>query len=160
MTSNLGSDMIHQRFDGIKPSEFDRAYELAISDVNELLKQTIRPEFLNRIDETILFLPLTKENIKEIAEIHIVRLVKMLKQQNIHLVVKADALNWIAAAGYDPFFGARPIKRVIQKKVMNELSKAILANKIDQTQNVVLDLFDDKIVFRKPINEEEEIAIG
>ena len=160
MTSNLGSDMIHQRFDGIKPSEFDRAYELAKSDVNELLKQTIRPEFLNRIDETILFLPLTKENIKEIAEIHIVRLVKMLKQQNIHLVVKADALNWIAEAGYDPFFGARPIKRVIQKKVMNELSKAILANKIDQTQNVVLDLFDDKIVFRKPINEEEEIAIG
>jgi len=159
MTSNLGSNLIHERFEGIKESEFDRTAEQAKSDVLELLRQTIRPEFLNRIDETIMFQPLTRSNINEIVAIQIKGLKERLKEQQINLVVKDEALNWIAESGYDPFFGARPVKRVIQKMVMNELSKAILGNQIDTSQNVVLDIFDGKMVFRRPINEEEEIEI-
>ncbi|GAB5418492.1 MAG: ATP-dependent chaperone ClpB [Crocinitomicaceae bacterium] len=160
MTSNLGSNIIHERFDGVSGEEFDRATGQAKSDVMELLRQTIRPEFLNRIDETIMFQPLTKENINDIVAIQMNTLKNRLKEQQINLVIKEDALNWIAEAGYDPFFGARPVKRVIQKMVMNELSKAILGNQIDTSQNVVLDIFDDKMVFRRPINEEEEFLIG
>jgi len=159
MTSNLGSDLIHERFDGIKESEMERAAELAKRDVSDLLKQTIRPEFLNRIDETILFLPLTKKDIEQITRIQLNGLTKKLKTQGITLIIKEETVKWIAEVGFDPFFGARPIKRVIQKKVMNELSKALLANTIDATKNVILDVFDDQVVFRKPINEEEEIAI-
>jgi len=157
MTSNLGSNLIHERFDGIKESEYERAGELAKADVLGLLKQTIRPEFLNRIDETIMFLPLTKANVHDIVELQLNQLKKRLALQDIRLVVTDDAKNWIAEAGYDPFFGARPVKRVIQKQVMNELSKAILSNTIDTTQNIVMDVFDDKIIFRKPISETEEV---
>ena len=160
MTSNLGSELIHERFEDIKPAELDQAAGRAKTDVLELLKQTIRPEFLNRIDETILFLPLTMENVKEIAEIQLNMLTDKLKEQNINLIIKEEAFNWIAEAGYDPFFGARPIKRVIQKHVMNELSKAILSDSIDISKNVILDIFDGKIVFRKPINIEEEVVLG
>jgi ATP-dependent Clp protease ATP-binding subunit ClpB len=160
MTSNLGSDAIHEHFDSIKISEFEEASKKAKTDVMELLKQSVRPEFLNRIDETILFLPLTKDDIKEIVKIQLNLMRKKLTAQNINLVIKEDAFNWIAEMGYDPFFGARPIKRVIQKNVMNELSKALLSDRIDTSQNVILDVFDDQVVFRKPINEEEEVSIS
>ena len=160
MTSNLGSDLIHEKFDNIKPAEFGKAKEQAKFAVFELLKQTIRPEFLNRIDETILFLPLTKEDVKEIAGIQLNQLKKKLFVQNIRLVINPEAYDWIAETGYDPFFGARPVKRVIQKNVMNELSKAILSDKIDTTKNVVMDVFDGQIVFRMPINETEETYIA
>lgn len=159
MTSNLGSNLIHERFEGIKESEFERTAEQAKSDVLELLKQTIRPEFLNRIDETIMFQPLTRQDINAIVSIQMEALKARLKEQQMNLVVKEEALLWIAEAGYDPFFGARPVKRVIQKMVMNELSKAILGNQIDTTQNVVLDIFDGKMVFRRPINEAEETLV-
>jgi len=160
MTSNLGSSTIHEKFDGVKAGEFERAGESAKMEVLELLRQTIRPEFLNRIDETILFLPLTKENIRDIVSIHINNLIVKLHEQGIRLFVTADAFDWIADAGYDPFFGARPVKRVIQKQVMNELSKSILGDKIDTSQNVVMDVFDGKIVFRKPIRVEEEVEVS
>ena len=160
MTSNLGSDLIHQSFDDIKLSEFDAATENAKMNVMEMLKQTIRPEFLNRIDETILFPPLTRKNIKEIVQLQLDQLKKKLLEQDIKLVINKDAFDWIAEAGYDPFYGARPIKRVIQKHVMNELSKNILADNLDLSKNIVMDLFDGKIVFRKPINEEEEVAVS
>lgn len=160
MTSNLGSEIIHEKFDNIKPSEFDSAKEKAKNGVFELLKHTIRPEFLNRIDETILFLPLTKEDVKEIVGIQLNQLKKKLYTQNIRLVINPEAYDWIAETGYDPFFGARPVKRVIQKNVMNELSKAILSDKIDMTKTVVMDVFDGKIVFRMPINELEETYIS
>lgn len=159
MTSNLGSNLIHEKFDGIKPAEFDRAAEQAKMEVLDLLKKTIRPEFLNRIDETIMFLPLTKEDVSAIVDIQLSQLKKKLKEQDIKLVITEDAREWIAEAGYDPFFGARPIKRVIQKQVMNELSKAILSEKIDKSQNVVMDMFEGKIIFRKPVNENEEVSI-
>ncbi|OFZ45428.1 MAG: ATP-dependent chaperone ClpB, partial [Bacteroidetes bacterium RIFCSPHIGHO2_02_FULL_44_7] len=159
MTSNLGSQLIHEEFDNIPSAEFEAAAERTKIKVLELLKQTIRPEFLNRIDETILFLPLTKENVREIVKIQLNELVKKLIEQNIHLVISEEASQWVANIGYDPFFGARPVKRVIQKQIMNALSKAILSGQIDTSKNVVMDLFDDQIVFRKPINSDEEIVV-
>jgi ATP-dependent Clp protease ATP-binding subunit ClpB len=157
MTSNLGSSIIHEMFDDTKEKDFDSIAEKAKIKVIELLKQTIRPEFLNRIDETILFLPLTKQNIKEIVQIQLNQLIVLLAEKEINLLVTNDAFEYIAKVGYDPFFGARPIKRVIQKQVLNELSKALLSGTIDREQNVVMDMFDGKIVFRKPINAQEEI---
>ena len=154
MTSNLGSTMIHEAFENVTPSTFEKARTKAKLNVLELLKQTIRPEFLNRIDETLLFLPLTKENVKEIVQIQLNQLINKLKENEIELVVSPEAFNWIATVGYDPFFGARPVKRVIQKNVLNELSKAMLSGTIDKTQAVVMDVFDGKIVFRKPIKSE------
>jgi ATP-dependent Clp protease ATP-binding subunit ClpB len=156
MTSNLGSQLIHEAFDDIKPEEFERASKKAKFDVMELLKQTIRPEFLNRIDETILFMPLTKANVREIVQIQLDKLKQQLLEKDIRLVVTEDAFEHITQEGYDPFFGARPVKRVIQREVLNELSKALLSGKIDRSQNVVMDIFDTKIVFRKPILEAEE----
>lgn len=156
MTSNLGSHLIQETFDGIKPAEIERATEKARMLVLELLRQTIRPEFLNRIDETIMFTPLTKENLREIVHIQMDNLKAMLKEKDINLKITEDAFDWIAEAGYDPHFGARPVKRVIQKQVLNELSKALLAGTIDASKPVVMDIFDGRIVFRKPINEVEE----
>ncbi len=157
MTSNLGSHLIQETFDGIKAGEEDRATEKAKMLVMELLKQTIRPEFLNRIDETIMFTPLTKDNLKQIVHIQMNQLSELLKEKDIHLHVTTEAFDWIAEAGYDPQFGARPVKRVIQKQVLNELSKALLSGTIDTSKTVVMDIFDTKIVFRKPITEAEEV---
>jgi ATP-dependent Clp protease ATP-binding subunit ClpB len=154
MTSNLGSHLIHENFDTIKPAEFDRAAEKAKLQVLELLRQTIRPEFLNRIDETILFLPLTRQNIEEIVELQLNILKKQLKEKDINLLITKDAFNWITEAGYDPFFGARPVKRVIQKQVLNELSKALISGSIDRSEDVVMDVFDDKIIYRKSIKSD------
>jgi len=154
MTSNLGSHLIHENFDHIKPVEYERAAEKAKIQVLELLRQTIRPEFLNRIDETILFLPLTRQNIEEIVELQLNILKKQLKEKDINLLITKDAFNWITEAGYDPFFGARPVKRVIQKQVLNELSKALISGSIDRSENVVMDVFDDKIIYRKSIKSD------
>jgi len=156
MTSNIGSNVIHEKFDGIKPAEFERAREKAKFELMELLKQTIRPEFLNRIDETIMFDPLTVENIKQIVHIQLNNLKKVLIEKDIKLVVTDEAFDHIAEVGFDPFFGARPVKRVIQREVLNELSKSILAGKVDTSSNVIMDIFDGKIVFRRPISEKEE----
>jgi ATP-dependent Clp protease ATP-binding subunit ClpB len=156
MTSNLGSSVIHEMFDAIDEKDFEKVADKAKVKVMELLRQTIRPEFLNRIDETIMFLPLTKQNVKEIVQIQLNQLTVLLAEKEIKLVVTKEAFEYIARIGYDPFFGARPIKRVIQKQVLNELSKALLSGSIDKEQNVVMDMFDEKIVFRKPINIQEE----
>lgn len=158
MTSNIGSHIIQENFDNMVSGQEEQVKENTRIELLSHLKQTVRPEFINRIDETILFTPLTKENTLSIVHIQLDQLKERLKQNDINLVIKEDAVEWIAEAGYDPHFGARPIKRVIQKQVLNELSKQILAQTIDTSHNVVMDLFDDKIVFRKPISEEEEVA--
>lgn len=160
MTSNMGAEIIHENFDGITPGQEEQAKERTRMALLEYLKQKIRPEFLNRIDETILFTPLTKADILEIVDIQLDNLKERLKANNIKLVVKQDALDHIAENGYDPHFGARPVKRVIQKELLNELSKELLAQRIETSSNVIVDLFDGKIVFRKPINEEEENLIA
>jgi ATP-dependent Clp protease ATP-binding subunit ClpB len=152
MTSNLGSHLIQETFEGKMESELEAAGEKAKLLVLELLKQTIRPEFLNRIDETIMFTPLTKGDIRKIVEIQLSNLKRMLLEKEIKLVVTEHAFDHIAEVGYDPQFGARPVKRVIQKQVLNELSKALLSGTIDISDNVVMDVFDHKIVFRKPIH--------
>lgn len=156
MTSNLGSSIIHDRMDGKLPNQLESAAVQAKKEVLELLRQTIRPEFLNRIDETILFLPLTMDNVLEIVGIQLENLKTNLREKEIDLFITEDAFKWIAEAGYDPYFGARPVKRVIQKNVLNELSKALLSGTIDTSQKVVMDVFDGKIIFRKPVFEEEE----
>jgi ATP-dependent Clp protease ATP-binding subunit ClpB len=158
MTSNLGSDIIQESFEGVKPGEEERVFEQTKMRVFELLKQTIRPEFLNRIDETIMFKPLSREDILSIVNIQLNGLKKLLLQNDIKLVPTDEALQYIADAGYDPQFGARPVKRVIQRQLLNELSKQILSGTIDKTNNVVMDVFDGKIVFRKPIYDHETIS--
>ena len=156
MTSNMGSDVIQEAFEGMKPGEEDRVLEQTKTAVFELLRRNIRPEFLNRIDETIMFRPLTKEDIIKIVHIQMDGLKKLLLESDIRLVLTDDAINYIAEAGYDPQFGARPVKRVIQRQILNELSKQILSGTIDKSQNVVMDVFENKVVFRKPIRQEEE----
>jgi ATP-dependent Clp protease ATP-binding subunit ClpB len=157
MTSNLGSSIIHERFEKVKEKEFEATAEKAKIEVMELLRQTIRPEFLNRVDEIIMFTPLTMENVRQIVQIQLDVLKDKLKTMDLTLYVTKDAFEYISEIGYDPFFGARPIKRVIQKQVLNELSKALLSGTIDRTKNIVMDVFDGKMVFRKPITETEEV---
>jgi ATP-dependent Clp protease ATP-binding subunit ClpB len=156
MTTNMGASIIQENFDNAKEAELPRIKEKTQMELLEFLKQEIRPEFLNRIDEQILFTPLTKDDTKQIVDIQLRNLKEQLKKNHINLIVKDDVIDWIAEAGHDPHFGARPVKRVIQKSILNELSKDLLAQKIDTSQNVVVDLFDGKVVFRKPISEEEE----
>ncbi|MEY2652366.1 MAG: hypothetical protein RLZZ321_1459 [Bacteroidota bacterium] len=159
MTSNLGSSLIHERFEKAKEQDFPEIAERTKVEVLDLLKQNIRPEFLNRIDEQILFLPLTRTYVAQIVQLQLEALKLKLKEMGIQLVLTPDAFDHILELGYDPFFGARPVKRVIQKQVLNELSKALLAQNIDKSKNVVMDMFDGKIVFRKPIHESEELPV-
>jgi ATP-dependent Clp protease ATP-binding subunit ClpB len=141
----------------VKEKDFDETAEKAKIEVMELLRQTIRPEFLNRVDEVIMFTPLTMTNVKQIVQIQLDGLKHKLKEMDLSLHITQDAFDHIAEIGYDPFFGARPIKRVIQKQVLNELSKALLSGNIDRTKNIVMDVFDGKMVFRKPITALEEV---
>ncbi len=157
LTSNLGSHLIQEAFDGVKETEMEAATEKAKFAVMELLKQTIRPEFLNRIDETIVFTPLNKRYLKEIVQLQLTQLEKVLLEKGIHIFITEEAKNHLVDSSYDPHFGARPVKRAIQKQVMNELSKAILGDTLDLTKTVVMDIFDSKIVFRKAISDKEEL---
>ncbi len=157
MTTNMGADIIQTNFNNITDAEILSAKERTHMELFEFLKTQIRPEFLNRIDENILFTPLTKDNIKDIVTIQLNSLRKRLDENDIKLFIKEDVIDWIAEAGFDPHFGARPVKRVIQKSILNELSKDLLAQKVDTSNNVVVDMFDGKVVFRKPISEEEEL---
>ena len=146
MTSNIGSHIIHERFDATK--DIESAIEAAKIDVLAILKQTVRPEFLNRIDDTIMFTPLSKQNIVDIVGLQLKGVTKMIAQQGITFDATKEAIAYLAEKGYNPEYGARPVKRVIQKEVLNELSKEILAGKIKTDSVVLLDAFDDKLVFR------------
>jgi len=148
MTSNMGSAIIQERFEKMDMNKRDLITEATKVEVLGLLKQTIRPEFLNRIDEIIMFTPLNEAEIKQIVKIQLDALAKMLLTKDIHIDFSEDVIEALANKGYDPQFGARPVKRVIQKEVLNELSKEILAGKITADSHILLDAFDDKIVFR------------
>jgi ATP-dependent Clp protease ATP-binding subunit ClpB len=158
MTSNLGSSIIHDQFEGVKEKDYALTGIETKERILEMLRATIRPEFLNRIDETVLFLPLTKHDIHKIVQIQLDQLIQQLKGRNIDLHVSEEAFNWIVEAGFDPYFGARPVKRVIQLNVLNALSKALLSGSIDTSEKVVMDIFDGQIVFRKPVLSEEVIS--
>ena len=148
MTSNIGSHLIQEKLAMVEPSGFDKVYEETRSVVFELLKQSIRPEFLNRVDEIIMFKPLNANEIQEIVRLQLLALQARLLENEIALSFTNEAVAWLAKAGFDPQFGARPIKRLIQRTVLNELSKRILSDSIDQTIEVVLDANADSIVFR------------
>lgn len=149
MTSNMGSDIIQEKFDNLKGSiEAATATEAAKVEVLGLLKETVRPEFINRIDEIVLFPPLTNANIREIVGIQLKGVTKMLAQQQITLDATPEAIDYLAEKGFDPQYGARPVKRVIQREVLNELSKDILSGKITTDSIILLDSFDGNLVFR------------
>jgi ATP-dependent Clp protease ATP-binding subunit ClpB len=147
MTSNMGGEIIQEKFENLKGG-IEAATEVAKNEVLNLLKQMVRPEFINRIDEIVMFTPLTNENIKEIVGLQLKSVTKMLAKQQITLDATPEAINYLAEKGYDPQFGARPVKRVIQKEVLNELSKEILSGRIAIDSIILLDSFNGQLVFR------------
>ena len=147
MTSNLGSDLIREKFEGLTAENRDVVVEDAKETVLAMLKQTIRPEFLNRIDEIIMFTPLSKAETRRIVDLQIDSIYKMLKNSGVELRVTEDARDFIAEEGYDPQFGARPIKRVIQRYLLNDLSKSLLAQTVDKEKPIVVDKKDGSLVF-------------
>ena len=153
MTSNIGSDVIQQNFQDLNESNHDSVVAKTKNELFELLRRTIRPEFLNRIDEIIMFTPLSRHEISDIVKLQFKQLQGTLQEMGITIDASEEALDWLAQLGYDPQFGARPLKRVIQKKILNELSKQILAGKIDKDSKIKLDAFDNQFVF---LNEKPE----
>jgi ATP-dependent Clp protease ATP-binding subunit ClpB len=147
MTSNMGANIIQEKFENLKGG-IEAATEAAKTEVLGLLKQTVRPEFLNRIDEIVMFTPLTDANITQIVGLQLKSVTKMLAQQGITLDATPEAIKYLSEKGFDPQFGARPVKRVIQREVLNLLSKEILAGKITTDSIVLLDSFDGQLVFR------------
>nr|WP_315148740.1 ATP-dependent chaperone ClpB [uncultured Flavobacterium sp.] len=147
MTSNMGSQIIQEKFDNLKGS-IEAVTEAAKVEVLGLLKQTVRPEFINRIDEIVMFTPLTNANIAQIVGLQLKSVKKMLALQGITLDATPEAIDYLSEKGYDPQFGARPVKRVIQRDVLNQLSKEILSGTITTDSIVLIDAFDGKLVFR------------
>lgn len=151
MTSNLGSHLIQDAFDGVDESGLEDAAEKAKADVMNLLRQTIRPEFLNRVDEIIMFSPLNKSQLRGIVQIQLNGLQKLVAENGIQIRFSDYLIDFLIEQGYDPQLGARPLKRLIQKQLVNTLSKKILSGEIDRNKSVLIDVFDGVIVFR---NEE------
>ena len=148
MTSNLGSQYIQQQFEHLNDTNREEVIDKAKVAVMDMLKKTIRPEFLNRIDETIMFLPLTKEQIGDVVRLQLERVKDMLEPQGIELQWTDSAINYLSDVGYDPEFGARPVKRAIQRYVLNDLSKSLLAGTVNRDKPVIIDSFGEGLVFR------------
>ena len=156
MTSNIGSHIIQENYNHVDDkTNMSSLFEKTKEEVMEVVKKSLRPEFLNRIDEVIMFPPLLKKEVREIVTIQLHILAQRLRKNDIVLKVSPEALEWLSEKGYDPQFGARPVKRVLQKDVLNILSKHLLAGTIDKTAPVVLDMFEGTLVFRKEIEGEK-----
>jgi ATP-dependent Clp protease ATP-binding subunit ClpB len=147
MTSNIGSHIIRERFAHLTEGNRTKVVEDLRSELFELLKQTIRPEFLNRIDEIIMFTPLSRKEIHDIVRLQFALVAERLKKSGYETTITDAAVDWIAEAGFDPQFGARPVKRMMQKYLLNDLSKDILAGKVSADHPVAIDVKDDKLVF-------------
>ena len=147
MTSNLGSHLIQEGFERMTENNKAEIFEKTRMAIFELLRKTIRPEFLNRIDETIMFTPLSRQDMKYIVQIQFNRIVKRLGSQNIKIEITDEAVDWIATVGYDPQYGARPITRLLQKYVLNELSKRILSGNVSVDQMIQIDVENDELIF-------------
>ncbi len=147
MTSNIGSHLIQDNFKDLTEANREAVVSKTKNELFELLKQTIRPEFLNRIDELIMFTPLNREELHDIVKLQFKQVQQTLEEMGIQLEASDEALDWLAQLGYDPQFGARPLKRVIQKRILNELSKDILAGKVDKDSKIKLDVFENQFVF-------------
>jgi ATP-dependent Clp protease ATP-binding subunit ClpB len=156
MTSNIGSQLIQDAFENVSEKNVDEATDRAKLEVMALLRQTIRPEFLNRVDEIIMFKPLMKKEIMGIVRIQLDGLKRLVVQSGIQLQFSDYALEYLADQGFDPQFGARPLKRLIQKEIVNELSKRILAGDIDRGHPVLVDVFDNTVVFRNDANPPQQ----
>ena len=148
MTSNMGSDIIRERMSKLTDANRDQVIESTKNEVLELLKQRIRPEFLNRIDEIIMFTPLTESEIKQIVKLQIDGVSRMLEKNGVHLEVTDKCLDFLAQEGYDPEFGARPVKRVIHKMILNQLSKDILAQRVNRDKPIIIDYDGSQLVFK------------
>ncbi|MEZ5042922.1 MAG: ATP-dependent chaperone ClpB [Saprospiraceae bacterium] len=159
MTSNMGSDIIRENFQGMNDTNKEEIIENTQQLVFDLLKRNVRPEFLNRIDEIIMFSPLSRKDIRGIVELQLNGLRADLAAQNITMKITPEAMDWLAEEGYHPEFGARPLKRLIQKKVLKQLSKQMLMGQVKPGSHVVLDIFDGVVVFRQAIKEEEALVV-
>lgn len=155
MTSNIGAHLIQESFEDLNEANQDEIMASTKAKVYELLKKTIRPEFLNRVDDIIMFSPLSRKEVKRIVELQFQNIQKMLAQNSIKITATEEAIDWLSQLGYDPQFGARPLKRVLQKRVLNELSKQILSGKVQKDSEIVLDIFDSEFIFRNPIETEK-----
>ncbi|MDE6353075.1 MAG: AAA family ATPase, partial [Muribaculaceae bacterium] len=147
MTSNMGSNVIRDNFAKMTDENKFETIEKTKEEVLEMLKQTIRPEFLNRIDEIIMFTPLNKNEINEIVGLQLNSVKKMLATNGIQLEITPKALEYLAEEGYDPEFGARPVKRVIHRQVLNRLSKDILGQKVDKERPIIIDVEGEELKF-------------
>lgn len=157
MTSNIGSHLIQDNFKELNDVNRDEVIAKTKNELFELLKQTIRPEFLNRIDELIMFTPLNRSEVRNIAALQFRHVQDTLAEMGIQIEASVEALDWIAELGYDPQFGARPLKRVIQKRILNELSKEILSGKVSKDSKIKLDMFDNHFVFLNTTAEKAEL---
>jgi ATP-dependent Clp protease ATP-binding subunit ClpB len=144
----MGSQIIQENFESVNEQNVEAVTEKTKVEVMNILKQNIRPEFLNRIDEIIMFKPLMKNEIRGIIQIQLNGLCELLKSQGVQLEFSPFALDYLSEQGYDPQYGARPLKRVIQKEIVNLLSKKIIAGEIDKEKKVVMDVFDGLVVLR------------
>jgi ATP-dependent Clp protease ATP-binding subunit ClpB len=148
MTSNMGSQIIQDAFENVTEKNKEEVVEKTKIEVLNLLKQTIRPEFLNRVDEVIMFQPLMKNDIKGIVNIQLKNLQDLVANNGIHIDFSDYLIDYLAENGFDPQFGARPLKRLIQKAIVNQLSKKILAGEVDKQKPVLVDVFDGVVLFR------------
>ena len=148
MTSNMGSSYIQSQMEKLHGSNKEEVIEETKKEVMNMLKKTIRPEFLNRIDETIMFLPLNEKEIKQIVLLQIKGVQKMLAENGVELQLTEGALNFLSQVGYDPEFGARPVKRAIQRYLLNDLSKKLLSQEVDRSKAIIVDADGDGLVFR------------
>lgn len=160
MTSNIGSHIIQENFEAVKDKVTDEVIDRTRDQVMDLLRKTVRPEFLNRVDELIMFRPLSPSDVREIVKLQLHLLMQKLEEKDIHLIPSEELIDHISTTGFDPQFGARPIKRMIQKELLNELSKQIIAGTLETGKAQVIDVFDGKIVLRKPIDEKEKNGNG
>ncbi len=156
MTSNLGSDIIRERFENMTEKDREEVIEQTKEELFELLKRSLRPEFLNRIDDIIMFRPLTKEDIREIVLLQLKQIEAKLRKQDIELEVREEVINWLAEEGYHPEFGARPLKRVIQRYLLNELAKEMLQDRIQPHSRVFVELLNGKPAFRSEVLQTAE----
>jgi ATP-dependent Clp protease ATP-binding subunit ClpB len=147
MTSNIGSHIIRERFSHLNETNRTKVIEELRSELFELLKQSIRPEFLNRIDEIIMFTPLSRKEIHQIVRLQFTLIADRLRKGGYETTITDAAVDWIAKAGFDPQFGARPVKRLMQKYLLNDLSKDILAGKVSAGQPIKIDVQDDHLFF-------------
>ena len=151
MTSIIGSHIIQETFEGVTDKNLESKVEKSKTEVMALLKQTIRPEFLNRVDEIIMFSPLLQKQMSAIVKIQLNNLKHLVAENGMQIEFSDYLIEFLSEQGFDMHFGARPLKRLIQKMVVNELSKKILSGEIDKTKKVLIDIFDSVIVFRNEL---------